>query len=149
MLNRRSLIAGMTASIAAPTAWAQEKPVFYANDGTAIQGYDTVSYFVDGSPVPGKPDIAVKWKGAMWHFASQKNREAFESNPRAFAPQFGGYCAYAMAQGFLSKTDPNTWLIVEDRLYLIHSQQIERIWHKNLAENIQRAEENWPRVLYK
>jgi len=113
-----------------------------------MAGYDAVSYFNGGVPVRGLPEYAVVWKGAEWHFASAENRDAFERDPRAFAPQFGGYCAYAMAQGELSSTDPTLWDVVDGRLYLIHSPEIDDMWHEDQAEYIRMAEDHWPVVLY-
>ncbi len=88
------------------------------------------------------------WKAAYWHFSSHENREIFEANPRAFAPQFGGYCAYAVARGYLTDTDPDTWQIVEDKLYLVHSPEVARLWQEDIPGNIALAERNWPRVLF-
>ncbi len=142
-------MAGLSAMLLPQMAWAQKKPVYFATEGTAIHGYDAVSYFAAEAPVPGQENIAVTWKGAQWFFATQQNRERFESNPRAYAPQFGGYCAYAMAHGALSSTDPKAWKIVDGRLYLTHSPEIERLWQGNVAENIRLAEEYWPAILYR
>ncbi len=122
--------------------------MFYVDDGKAVSGYDTVSYFKAGTPERGLPDIALMWKGAMWQFASEENRDRFERNPRAYAPQFGGYCAYAMAKGHLSSTDPQAWQIVDGRLYLTHSETIERIWERDVTNYIREAEAHWPAVLY-
>ncbi len=122
--------------------------MFFSTEGGAMTGFDPVAYFTDGQPVRGLPEISVMWKGGEWHFASQGNREVFESDPRAFAPRFGGYCAYAMAHGQLSSTDPKAWKIVDGRLYLTHSPQVERIWLANMDEYIRMAEENWPDILY-
>ncbi len=114
-----------------------------------MSGYDAVSYFNDGKPLVGLPEYSVVWKGAEWHFATAENRDAFEMNPRAYAPQFGGYCAYAMAQGELVSTDPTLWQVVDGRLYLTHSPEIEDMWTNDRAEYIRKAEENWPVVLYR
>ncbi|MCE8521320.1 YHS domain protein [Ruegeria pomeroyi] len=148
MLNRRNLISGIagTLILTAPPLWA-EASVFYTENGAAIRGYDTVAYFTEGAPVPGAPTIAVMWKGAVWHFASQENRAAFEANPRAFAPQFGGYCAYAVSRGYTSDTDPTAWQIVDGELYLIHSAEVARLWVEDVAGNIAGARKNWPAVL--
>lgn len=148
MQNRRFIFGILTAIAFAPIAWAQDKPVYFATDGAAMAGYDPVSYFDSAVPVRGEPSIAVMWKGAQWHFASQENRERFESNPRAFAPQFGGYCSYAMANGVLKSTDPMAWQVVDGRLYLTHSPAVERIWEQDRSANIHLAEENWPVILY-
>ncbi|AAV94451.1 twin-arginine translocation pathway signal sequence domain protein, putative [Ruegeria pomeroyi DSS-3] len=148
MLNRRTLLSGLAGALTASALplWA-ETPVFYADDGAAIRGYDTVAYFTQGAPVQGAPAIAVMWKGAVWHFASHENRAAFEANPRAFAPQFGGYCAYAVARGYTTDTDPTAWRIVDGELFLIHSPEVARLWAEDIAGNIAGARRNWPSVL--
>lgn len=148
MLGRR-FIFGAVFALSLPFALqAQEKSAYFVTEGAAMAGYDPVSYFNGDAPVLGQPNIAVKWKGAEWHFASQENRERFESNPRAYAPQFGGYCSYAMANGMLKSTDPMAWQVVDGRLYLTHSQEIEQIWQRDRSEYIHMAEENWPVILY-
>lgn len=147
-MNRRFLLGALTAAVLAPAAFAQDLPVFYKTDGAAMAGYDAVSYFNSGTPVRGLPEYSVVWKGAEWHFASAENRDAFEMNPRAYAPQFGGYCAFAMAQGKLVSTDPNLWQVIDGRLYLTHSPEIEKRWQRDTAGYIRMAEANWPVVLY-
>ncbi|WP_298933269.1 YHS domain-containing (seleno)protein [uncultured Ruegeria sp.] len=148
MLTRRFLLGALTAIVFSPAVQAQDMPVYFEADGAAMAGYDPVSYFENEVPVLGEPEIAVMWKGAEWHFASPEHREMFESNPRAFAPQFGGYCSYAVAHGVLKSTDPNAWQVVDGRLYLTHSPQVEQIWDQDRGEYIQMADENWPAILY-
>ncbi len=122
-------------------------PLFHTESGIAIGGYDPVAYFTEGIPVPGRPDIQLEWKGAVWRFASQANRARFEANPRAYAPQYGGYCAYAMARGYLDSADPRAWKIVNGRLYLVHSFEMFRIWARDIPGNLALAEANWPAAL--
>ncbi|MCG7519222.1 YHS domain-containing (seleno)protein [Ruegeria sp. Ofav3-42] len=148
MPTRRFILGAIAAAAFLPAAHAQDMPVYFETDGAVMAGYDPVSYFSGGIPVQGLPEYSVIWKGAEWHFASAENRDLFESNPRAYAPQFGGYCAYAMAQGELISTDPMLWDVVDGRLYLTHSPEIERLWNDDRAEYIQMAEEHWPVVLY-
>ena len=147
-MNRRFLLGAIAAAVFAPAAYAQDMPIFFETGGAAMAGYDAVSYFNGGTPVQGLPEFSVMWKGAEWHFVSAENRDAFEMNPRAYAPQFGGYCAYAMAQGQLVSTDPNLWQVVDGRLYLTHSPEIELIWNSDAPEYIRMAESFWPAVLY-
>ncbi|MFA3918070.1 YHS domain-containing (seleno)protein [Ruegeria hyattellae] len=147
MPTRRNILAGLGAFALAPAARAAS-PMIFSQGGAAISGFDTVSYFANGGPLPGRADNALMWKGAIWLFASDSNREVFEANPRAYAPQFGGYCAYAVAQGGLSTTDPNIWHLVNDKLYLIHSQSVDEAWMRDPQAYIERAEANWPEVLY-
>lgn len=149
MPNRRSFLACaamLLTGLAVPVR--ADAPVFYSADGAAINGYDTVAYFTRGTPVKGNADFAVMWKGAVWQFASLQNREAFEADPRSFAPQYGGYCAYAVSQGYRASTAPEAWRIVAGRLYLIHTVAVHHLWARDIAGNIARADTNWPGVLH-
>ncbi len=124
-----------------------QTPVFYAQEGLAIRGYDAVAYFRAGRPERGRDDYAIIWKGAVWRFASAENLRRFEANPRAYAPQFGGYCAYSVSKGHVSTGDPAAWEIVEGRLYLTNSPNVHRLWARDKAHNIALAREHWPAVL--
>jgi len=124
-----------------------DEPIYNAAGGAAIDGYDVVTYFTKDGPKPGDPEVAVMWKGAVWRFVSNENREKFESNPRAFAPQFGGYCAYGVSQGYVVRTDPQMWSIRNGKLYLIHDKSVWSIWQQDVPGTIARANANWPAVL--
>ncbi|WP_146344853.1 YHS domain-containing (seleno)protein [Falsiphaeobacter marinintestinus] len=125
-----------------------DTPIFHARDGAAIGGYDTVAYFTTGAAVPGTPEIVVMWKGVVWQFASQSHRDAFEANPRAYAPQYGGYCAFAVSQGYTVGTDPEIWRIIDGKLYLIHNASVLSRWLTDLDGNLVMSETNWPSVLF-
>lgn len=124
-----------------------DAPVFFSGGDSAINGYDTVAYFTLGEPVRGRTEISVMWKGAVWQFANQANREAFEANPWAFAPQYGGYCAYGVSLGYRDSTEPGAWYITDGKLYLINALYVRAIWKLDVAGNIIRADANWPGVL--
>jgi len=126
--------------------WAQT-PIFYTGGDSAINGYDTVAYFTDGEPVEGRADIVVMWKGVIWQFASQAHREAFEADPRAYAPQYGGYCAYGVSLGYRDSTEPEAWHINSGKLYLVRTPYVRSLWKRDMAEYIARADANWPAVL--
>ena len=113
-------------------------------DGTALSGYDPVAYFTEGAPRAGDPAITAEWGGASWRFVSTANRDAFLAAPETFAPQFGGYCAWAVAEGSLAPIDPDAWSIVGGKLYLNYSSRIRRKWEGDIPGNIARAEANWP-----
>jgi YHS domain-containing protein len=85
----------------------------------AIKGYDPVAYFKSGKPVEGTGTHEHRWMGATWRFASAANRDAFAADPQRYAPQFGGYCAWAVSQGYTADIDPEAWTIVGDKLYQI------------------------------
>ena len=108
-----------------------------------------MAYFKDGKPVAGKSDITWTWKGATWRFASTENREAFRQKPEAYAPAYGGYCAWAVSQGYTAKGDPKYWKIVEGRLYLNYDGNVQKTWEKDIPGHISKADLNWPKVLDK
>ncbi len=138
---------GAALLVCAAVAARADEPIFYAPDGAAVDGYDVVAYFTAGAPTLGDPANAVRWKGAVWLFVSDENRQKFEANPRAYAPQFGGYCAYGVSRGMVLRTDPNIWQIRDGKLYLIHNAAVRDKWVQDLAGNIARADANWPQVL--
>jgi hypothetical protein len=131
----------------APAVRAQNA-IFSTQEGAAINGYDTVAYFVMGKAMPGEPGISVMWKGAVWHFISESHREAFEANPRAYAPQYGGYCAYGLSKGHRATGNPESWSIQDGRLYLAHSDTVLRIWQSDIPAYMQASEANWPAILF-
>ena len=126
-----------------------DDPSVYAVHGAAIDGYDVVAYFGSGTPIRGQPKHRVKWRGAIWYFASAENQDAFERDPKSYAPRFGGYCAYAMASGLIMSADPFSWRIVDGRLYLMHDPEAARLWRKDTQTHIRTASEHWAATLKK
>lgn len=118
-----------------------------ASGGVAIEGTDAVAYFTEGRAVAGSGDFTAEWNGATWHFANAANLAAFKGEPDKFAPQFGGYCAWAVSQGYTAKVDPEAWKIVDAKLYLNYSKGVQGRWVKDIPGNIAKAETNWPGLL--
>ncbi|MEQ9402430.1 MAG: YHS domain-containing (seleno)protein [Cyclobacteriaceae bacterium] len=124
-----------------------QKNYFYQNEEGAIKGYDPVAYFKKGTPLKGKQEYAYEWKEAKWMFTSEENLKAFRKNPEKYAPQYGGYCSYAVAKGYTAKIDPTSWKIIEGKLYLSYNKSIQKNWENYLDKYINEANENWPSVL--
>lgn len=122
-------------------------PAIYTEDGVAVDGSDVVAYFTEGKPVSGDASITHDWNGATWRFASEENRAKFAADPEAYAPQYGGYCAYAVSKGYTASTDPRAWSIVDDKLYLNYSRPVRLLWNRDIPGNIARGNANWPSVL--
>jgi len=106
----------------------------------AISGYDTVAYFTDGKAVKGSSDFTTNYQGAKWQFSNAANLETFKANPTQYAPQYGGYCAWAVAQGSLASGDPEVWNIVDGKLYLNYNKDVESKWLPNKHEFIEQAD---------
>lgn len=110
----------------------------------ALNGYDTVAFFSDSKPVFGNFKITSTYKGATYFFASTDHKKMFDAAPSKYAPQFGGYCAFAVANGGLAPVDVNTWKIENGKLYLNFSPEIAKIFEKDMPSMISKAEKNWP-----
>lgn len=142
-------LAAATLPIAAP-AEAKEPPVFtsWLSD-LAVSGYDPVAYFKQGKPVEGSAAHEHEWNGATWRFASAENLEAFKADPAAYAPQYGGYCSWAVSRGYTASADPEAWKIVDGKLYLNYSKSVRRQWEQDVSGNIAKADRDFPGVLDK
>jgi len=79
----------------------------------AIEGYDPVAYFTQSRPVKGDSDFEYEWKDAKWRFSSAENLALFTANPEKYAPQYGGYCAYAVAKNTTASIDPTQFTVVD------------------------------------
>ena len=127
-------------------------PEIFSKKSSAIRGYDPVAYFdldKGADAVKGSKEFSHDWKGTTWYFSSAENKDKFVDNPEKFAPQYGGYCAFAVSHGFTKPTDPDAWYIHDDKLYLNLSKGVQKKWFKDIPGNIQRADNNWPSVLDK
>lgn len=149
-ISRRSLLIGATAAPFVFTlslrAHAGVAPV-YANGGVAIDGTDPLSYFKNGKPITGDKAITFDWNGATWRFTSEENKADFANNPDAYAPRYGGYCAWAVSEGYTASTVPEAWKIVDNKLYLNYSRRIQRRWEKDIPARIAAGDANWPGLL--
>ena len=122
-------------------------PAIYTEGGIAVDGTDVVAYFTQGKPVAGKRSITYDWMGATWRFATAANRDAFIADPTAYAPQYGGYCAWAVSEGYTASTTPSAWKIVDGKLYLNYSRRNQRRWERDIPGRIASGDANWPAVL--
>lgn len=149
-VSRRALLTFVVAAPFATTfalpAMAAESAV-YNNDGIAVDGSDVVAYFTENKPVAGSAEFSHDWNGVTWLFASAANRDTFAANPEAYAPQYGGYCSWAVAEGYTASTTPEAWAVVDGKLYLNYSKRIQRRWERDIPGFIATANENWPKVL--
>ena len=114
--------------------------------GFALKGYDPVAYFADGGPAAGNAAIRYRWRGATWLFSTEEHRKAFMADPARYAPQFGGYCAFAVSRGTTADGDPLQWAVVDDKLYVNTNAYAMQLWDKDRPGNIQAGNSNWPLI---
>lgn len=142
-----AVVLGAFGTLSAPTPGLAKTAKIYSEGGIAIDGTDAVAYFKQGKPVAGLPEFSHTWNGTKWLFSSEENRAAFAADPIAFAPQYGGYCAYAVSKGYTASTVPEAWKIVDGKLYLNYSKTVQFLWERNQSQRIIDANANWPGVL--
>lgn len=136
--------------LAAPVAFADKAPVYTGTfSNVAVGGYDPVSYFQETGGEKGDKDFTTTHKGAEFRFTSQANLDAFLADPDAYAPQYGGYCAWAVSQGYTAKGDPKHASVVDGKLYLNYNRKVKEDWLKDTDGFITAADQNWPTVLTK
>ena len=123
-------------------------------DGVILDGYDSVSYFTMKAPVMGKPNFQSQYDEATYWFSSEENKNIFLKDPKKYAPQFDGWCAYAVADS-KSKVavDPKSFVIQNGRLLLFYNglwSDTRKKWttdkKKDQSKYLEQADLNWPSV---
>lgn len=153
MINRRNFvlatgILSLSGALGASTvAFAAKPEIFSSASNIAISGFDPVAYFTKQMAVEGNASYSNNYKGAIWQFSNQENLDKFVAMPTKYAPQYGGYCAYAVSLGSTASTDPEAWTIVDGKLYLNNTIGVREIWRNDIPGNIKKADKNWPGVL--
>jgi YHS domain-containing protein len=127
-------------------AFSAEIDVNADENDLAIKGYDPVAYFTMSQPIKGDVNYTATYKGAIYQFVSEDNRDVFRNNPEKYAPQFGGHCAFGVSMGQKFDTDPTAWKIIEDKLYLNLNAQVQQRWLKNTDALINQANDNWENI---
>ncbi|MDX2155951.1 MAG: YHS domain-containing (seleno)protein [Hyphomicrobiaceae bacterium] len=145
-----SLAGALGLSVSSEALAQKTAPVFTGIvKGVAVGGYDPVAYFTESKPVKGNPAISLDHEGAKWYFATEANRETFKKEPAKYAPQYGGYCAWAVSQGYTAKGDPEAWTVHNGKLYLNYNKSVHADWSKNIPGHVAKGDANWPKVLAK
>lgn len=134
------------------SAFAQQTD-YNLKKGYAAEGYDVTSYFANKA-LEGDKQYTTVYDGVKFKFASQANLDKFTANPEKFVPQYGGYCAYAVAvKGEKIGIDPKTFEIRDGKLYLFYNSwgvnTLEK-WQEAGAETLQgQADAAWAGIKHK
>lgn len=124
-------------------AYAADVGVNASENDLAIHGYDPVSYFTKGRPTKGSSKYTATYKGAIFQFASESNRDSFKKDPEQYAPQFGGFCAMGVALNRKLDVDPTAWHIEDNKLYLNLNKDVQKKWMEDVPGNLDTAFRNW------
>jgi len=117
---------------------------YNTSSGLALKGYDPVEYFSSEQPTQGNNDYSLDWGDVTWQFSSSENRDLFSASPESYAPQFGGFCSFAVSTGFTADISPDAWHIENGKLYLFADQNVRDNWVAGLGDGLlQKSSANW------
>ena len=112
----------------------------------AMDGMDPVSYRQENAAVPGRSDLVTVWRGMAWHFASEENRNMFESIPGAYAPGFGGLCVIALSEGRSEPGNPRYFAVIGHRTYFVRSAKARERLLADPQHILAEAKAAWARM---
>jgi YHS domain-containing protein len=114
------------------------------SQGVILKGCDVVAFFRQGKPVKGNPAIDSTYQGATYFFVSSADKADFDKDPAKYAPQYGGFCSYGVANGVLVDTDgPDAFAVYKDKLYLCGNEGALKAFKSDISSNIEKADTNW------
>lgn len=142
----KKIILALSIILVTSVSLVAQKSSTFIQSGKAIRGHDPVAYFTESKPVKGNEKLVYNWNNANWYFSSQQNLDQFKADPEKFAPQYGGYCAYGLSNGYKAPTDADAWTIENGKLYLNYNTEVREMWNKEKKERIEKADKNWPQV---
>ena len=122
---------------------ASTDAVYKNSGGLALEGFDAVAYFKESLPREGNAEYTADYNGAKWQFVSAENRDEFKKEPAKYAPQYGGYCAWAVGHNYTAKGDPQAWKIVDNKLYLNYNKDVQTKWQEDIPKFIGDGDQNW------
>jgi YHS domain-containing protein len=114
------------------------------SEGIILKGCDAVAYFKQGKPVKGDPAIKSTYQGATYLFASAADKADFDRDPAKYAPRYGAFCSYGVANGVLADTDgPDAFAIYKGKLYLCGNEGALKEFRSDIDNNIEKADKIW------
>jgi YHS domain-containing protein len=114
------------------------------DQGIILKGYDAVAYFKQGKPVKGNSAIESTYQGAIYLFASSADEVDFEKDPAKYAPRYGAFCSFGVANGVLTDImGPDAFIVYKGKLYLCGDDGALKEFKSDIDSNIEKADKNW------
>jgi YHS domain-containing protein len=135
--------------VVAPAAFAADEynvstGTTVSGHGVALRGDDAVALATALEVVPGRAIYTVERDGVAYYFANEDSMAQFQETPDLYLPQFGGFCAYGVAQGKKLDANPHFADIVDGRLYVFLNAGAFARYLEDREGTIEQAWENWP-----
>lgn len=134
------------------TTYAQ-KVDFNIQKSAVAEGYDVVAYF-SNKATKGAKKHTTTYNDVLFRFSSKENLTTFLKSPEKYIPQYGGYCAYAIAaKKTKMEIDPEVYEIRDGKLYLFYNSWLSNKledWQEEDTKKLQlQGDENWEELKYK
>jgi hypothetical protein len=110
---------------------------------TALGGYDPISYFTDGRPEKGAGEFWFAFDDAIYLFHDAGHRAMFAADPERYAPQYAGFCAGGVSEGYKTEPDPEAWAVLNGKLFVFQRKDKVAEFKSDLSF-IEKANANWP-----
>ena len=116
--------------------------------GLALAGYDPVAYMSDSpAAMKGKASMVLVHGGVTYHFANKENLATFKASPAKYEAGYGGWCAWAMAQGKKVAVDPTAYAVENGNLYLFYNADKRDEWLADKASFLGRSDQAWGKLI--
>jgi YHS domain-containing protein len=137
-----------------PAVLSSQQIDYNTNKGYVAEGYDVVSYFKEKKPLIGNKKFMTTYDGVKFKFSSENNLKIFKERPKKYIPQYGGYCAYAVAEKKAKMyIDAEEYEIRDGKLYLFYSSWISSKltdWKEGDTKKLQaKGDTNWEQLKHK
>lgn len=122
------------------------KGVTAAGVPLGLHGVDAVTLTGLGAVAEGDATYTVTHDGAAYYFASKASADTFSEDPEGYLPQYGGFCAFAVALGKKFDGDPMFADIVDGKLYLFVNDAIFQKYLADREGTLSKAAQVWPTI---
>jgi len=125
----------------------QAQTDYNTKKGFIAEGFDVVSYF-ENKAEKGNKKFTTTYDGVKLKFISKDHLSLFTKQPEKYMPQYGGYCAYAIAEkGRKVSINPKTFEIRDGKLYLFYNSwgtNTLKSWlNKSPITLVNKADKQW------
>jgi hypothetical protein len=143
------ILAGLLAAAPGSIAHAgtSERVVADRHTGLALYGVDPVAFHTNKRPTEGREEFELRYAGVIWRFQNEGNRAAFIKDPAIYMPRYGGYDPLGIARGVATPGYPALWSVVDDRLYLFHTAEAQKLFLADPRAGAAAADARWPAVM--
>jgi len=129
---------------------SQAKVTYNTDSEIGIHGYDPVSYILLQKAQAGEKKLKADFDGVTYLFSTLDHKEKFLKDPNKYIPAYGGWCAYAMADGEKVDVDPKSFKIIDGKVYLFYNGlwgNTLKKWIKDEVKLKEKADKSWKELI--